>query len=475
MPRFPSARLLASAVCLAICFTIYYLQFVPHRVARTPGPQTPESTTLPSLSPEHLKIKKFWSKWSTHLHNARPLLPPLERVGTAPNTMLRPGFSKTREPSSTYLFLSKANITSLSKQHRSLLKKLQHADPPLSATARELYDGTGIVMVIGGEYTSAALTTLRMLRRTGCTLPVEAFIGSRSEYESIICDIVLPVLGASCVVLPTMLAPPLSPDVKHYQLKSLAMVFSRFQKVLYLDSDSIPLRDPTALFKEKVFEETGLIVWPDFWKATEDPVFYIIAGMEGMPKGLPASSSEAGQLLVDKKRHLEMLLLAVYYNIYGPGWYYELLSQGAMGAGDKETFLAAAVALGSKWHMVDKGVEFVGYTQVSGRFKGGGMVQFWPGTEDRPAFLHANTPKMNAGHLVDEGDLVDQGHRVRLWGPKENVIKKFGDDIEKIVWKELIATGCSLADVVEEWKGRERLCERLKEHYEAVFGEDGKV
>ena len=56
-------------------------------------------------------------------------------------------------------------------------------------------------------------------------------------------------------------------------------------------------------------------------------------------------------------------------------------------------------------------------------FKGSSLIQFHP-TDDfakyvsstdhvsnktvRPAFMHANTPKMSPGHLADEGNLQDE-------------------------------------------------------------------
>ena len=302
-------------------------------------------------------------------------------------------------------------------------------------------------------------------------LPVEVFLGTRSEYEPEICERVFPALNARCVLIPAFLSPPLSPEITHYQLKSLALLFSTFRHVLYLDSDSIPLLDPTGLFAEPPYANTGLVLWPDFWKATEDPVFWNISGVADFPKDLPPTGCEAGQILVDKRRHMQTVLLAAYYNVWGPGWYYELLSQGALGQGDKETFLTAAVVLGAKWTRVKKPVEMVGYMQSGKGFKGSGMVQFHPGDEltpgkeVRPAFIHANTPKMNAGHLVDEGDLEDAGKHVRLWGNKEEAVKRFGEDIEMVVWKHLAEVGCELGDVLKEWRGRSRLCKRLKTHW----------
>jgi len=330
-----------------------------------------------------------------------------------------------------------------------------------------------------------------MLRKTGSTLPVEIFVADASEYETSICDGYLPRYGARCLVLSDFLRnenASHSFEVTHYQLKCLAILFSSFAEVLYLDSDSIPLLNPSELFSIEPYNSTGLVFWPDFWVATESPLFYTIAGLPAFPSNLPKSSSEAGQLLINKKTHLKTLLLACYYNIYGPDYFYPLLSQGALGQGDKETFMAAALILGEPYYRVKMGVTSVGRHNGE-KFKGSGMVQYHP-TDDflyarpqnasvsneetrlmiRPAFLHANTPKMNAGHLVDEGDLfaVDQ-KRLRLWGSKEDQERQFGYDIEKEVWELLVKTGCELDQLLGEWKGRKSMCARLEEHWEAVF------
>lgn len=320
-----------------------------------------------------------------------------------------------------------------------------------------------------------------MLRQTGSLLPVEVFPANEEEYEASVCEGVLPKLDARCLIIIDFLSNKFM--AKHFRLKALALIFSSFAEMLFLDSDSIPLVKPEIeLFGREPYLSTGLVIWPDFWIATESSYFYTIAGLDTFPNNLPKASSEAGQLLVNKRTHLKTVLLAAYYNIYGPDFYYPLLSQGALGHGDKETFMAAAIVLGSPYYRVKKGVSTVG--RNNGReLKGSGMVQYNPAQDFeraseensnivvRRAFVHANTPKMNAGHLVDEGDLekVDKNGRLRLWGSEEVQKALFGHDLEKTVWELLVQDGCQLADSIGEWRGRERLCERLEEHFSLVF------
>jgi alpha 1,2-mannosyltransferase len=355
------------------------------------------------------------------------------------------------------------------------------------------FNGTGVVMVGGGEYFGPVVVGLHMLRRTGSTLPVEVFVADETEYESELCEDVLSKLGAGCVVLSHFLGDTNVShkfQVTHYQLKSLAMLFSSFAEVLYLDSDSIPLVDPsTELFSSEPYKSSGLVIWPDFWISTESPLFYHIAGLPSFPSNLPRSSSEAGQILISKRTHLKTLLLAIYYNVYEPDYYYPLLSQGVVGQGDKETFLAAAVVVDEQYYRVKTPVATVG--RHDGQvFRGSAMIQHHPAddllyaglrntnkdnnatqeTKVRPAFIHANTPKMNAGHLVDEGDLfaLDKT-RLRLWGSREDQEKRLGCDLEKVVWEILVQAGCELENIVHERKPREGMCSRLQEHWKEVF------
>lgn len=436
-------------------------------------------------------IQSFWDYWSKIFNDCRPLPDSPTRGILLSNNANAVGISADdytqRGPSQNRVLNSESDIESLRSSHAALLEKLQFQD--ISA---EIYNGTGIVTVGGGEYFGPAIIGLHMLRKTGSTLPVEIFLADEAEYEASLCDDYLPSFGAHCLIISSFLRPgntSQSFDITHYQLKSLAMLFSSFAEVLYLDSDSIPLVDPsTELFSTEPYKSSGLVIWPDFWVSTESPLFYKIAGLPSFPTNLPKTSSETGQLLINKRTHLKTLLLATYYNIYGPDYYYPLLSQGVIGQGDKETFMAAAIVTGESYYRVKTGVMAVG-RHDGDQYKGSGMIQHHSsddflraGPQEsrnnseaeyavvRPAFMHANTPKMNAGHLVDEGDLFTADKkRLRLWGSEEEQERLFGYDLEKVVWELLVRTGCELEKDLREWKGRERMCSRLQEHWKGIF------
>lgn len=445
----------------------------------------------------------FWAKWSRAIYDARPTTSKIILTGKAP-TQKPPGGEYIRKPHRDHIRNPEDELKTLQKLHAQFVNTIEKelGDNQRNSSTRrwkglDIFKGRGIVMVGGGEYFGPAIIGLHMLRKTGSTLPVEVFVPDEDEYEEEVCEKYLKKLNAKCVVLSQILDKSAiktsqkdGADMKvtHYQLKALALLLSSFSDALLLDSDSIPLFDPAQyIFDSEPYKSKGLLIWPDFWRASESPKFWTIAGKTDFPAELPSTASEAGELAINKATHLAPLLLATYYNIWGPEHYYPLLSQGALGQGDKETFLAAAVNLNSTYYRVKTPAGKLGRNDGL-TDKTTGLVQHLPsddhhyysGTSSSPPshksiramFLHSNTPKMNAGHLVDEGDLVSWNGdtRLRLFGKKEDMMKQFGSDVEQSIWDLLVQTGCELQDVIEEWKERERVCERLEQHYQAVFG-----
>lgn len=445
----------------------------------------------------------FWAKWSREIHDARPTTPKIVLTGKA-LAQKPPGGEYIRKPHRDHVRNHDDELKTLQKLHGQFVNTLEKefGDNQRNSSTRrwkglDIFKGRGVVMVAGGEYFGPAIISLQMLRQTGSTLPVEVFVPDEDEYEAELCETYLKKLNAKCVVLSHILDKSAiktsqrdGADMKvtHYQLKSLALLLSSFSDALLLDSDSIPLFDPAKyIFDAEPYKSKGMLVWPDFWRASESPRFWTIAGRTDFPTGLPSTASETGELAINKATHLAPLLLATYYNIWGPEHYWPLLSQGALGQGDKETFLAAVVSLNSTYYRVKTPAGKLGRNDGV-TDKTTGLVQHlasddhhhYSGTSSSPPshksiramFLHVNTPKMNAGHLVDEGDLVSRNGdtRLRLFGPKDVMVKQFGTDVEKSIWDLLVQTGCELQGVIEEWKDRERVCERLEQHYQAVFG-----
>lgn len=256
--------------------------------------------------------------------------------------------------------MSSLNVTSrqtliMKRAHMGFVEAIEdkvHIHSPSSANSSE--NTRGIVTVGGGSYFPPLLVSLRLLRRTGTTMPVEVFL-PQEDYEPELCEQVLPALNSACRTFDR-----LEGSISRYQYKVFAVLLSSFAEVLWLDADNFPLRDVGPLFSSAPFRDTGLVTWPDLWQTSVSPAYYEIAARPPTPVAARAST-EAGQLLVSKTRHWRTLLLAAYYNYYGPEYYYPLLCQARAGAGDKETFLPAAEAAGLPFYDVKAPTQGLGH------------------------------------------------------------------------------------------------------------------
>ena len=200
-----------------------------------------------------------------------------------------------------------------------------------------------------------------------------------------------------------VLGPSLGPaggdgDLSGFTMKAAALLLSRFEEVLFLDSDNVAVLNPEALFDSKEFKESGAILWPDYWESTAARDAAAALGLsddeveEGgkekssdnddndnaLSSSFSSSSSssfqlrgshESGQMLFDKRRAWPALALAAYFN-HVPGFYYEILGC-FMGKGDKETFAAALAATRSRFHKIETPVGSVGLPGLTRRCLGG--------------------------------------------------------------------------------------------------------
>ncbi|KAK6455602.1 mannosyltransferase putative-domain-containing protein [Scheffersomyces xylosifermentans] len=342
----------------------------------------------------------------------------------------------------------------------------------------ETYSGSsGYVLVGGGRYSWLSYLVIRQIRATGAKKPIELFLSNEEEYEKDFCEVVLPKYNARCNVFDTKLALDLKKrfNLGGYQYKMLALMSSKFENVLYLDSDNFPTRNMDYLFESDLFKKNGLILWPDAWARTTNPKYYDIAGIkvkenklrysaydkkeaekEGLQNvkplseynfknswfhdfegALPDPTSETGMLLINRTSHLRTLLLCLYYNVFGPDYYYPLLTQGSAGEGDKETFIAAATAMGEPYFQTLRQFKWTGYvSQVDNKFTSKALAHYDPiqslNTEKEDIdiiFMHLSYPKYYPNWLVDNHDLVykESGDHIRMY---ESINENVGYDFD---------------------------------------------
>lgn len=349
----------------------------------------------------------------------------------------------------------------------------------------------GIVTAVSGASLPVLLVSLRMIRRTHTILPMEVFMMSEEEYEPYICEGVLPSRNATCVIISDILGAKGMKDIQRAQLKSLAILLSSFEDILWLDSDCFPLRNPEYIFQSELYQSTGLITWPDFWAMTTSPFYYEISSQHPLPlKERP--STEAGELFLSKKKHNLTLMLVSYYNYYGPSHYYPLLSQGAPGGGDKETFLAAASALGEPFYATTERARRLGHPTTNGDLVGSAMVQYDPIRDHevitheklqpknekaailpRALFIHTYYPKSESATIFDPFDVQPtrspDGKWSRAWTKPEETIYNVVFDTEIHFWEEVKWVACNLEYKFQSWKNKWGVCERVTHYWNSVF------
>ncbi|KAK9818014.1 hypothetical protein WJX72_005712 [[Myrmecia] bisecta] len=192
----------------------------------------------------------------------------------------------------------------------------------------------GIVIPAGGNVllTNAfmVISVLREMHR--CTLPIEVFYNGAREmdektnhyFESRFKNVTLFDLSTAPYPSHHRRIP-----IDHYTFKAYAFYHSSFDQVLLLDADSIPLRDPEYLYDTPQFLEAGHLNWPDWWYDNL-PGFgwpleaYALFGLAPPQMGPHVlQGSEAGQTLLDRRRHWEVLEWYWFANTHGPDGLYK--------------------------------------------------------------------------------------------------------------------------------------------------------
>lgn len=194
----------------------------------------------------------------------------------------------------THISVSDAEATRSS--HEEVIKKIP-------SYPEGIYSGQGIVMLAGGRYSDYASTGLGMLRELGSILPIEVWMKDDKEEKPGWCK-ELEEEGMACRRMSDYMDVSL---MKHgYQLKINSILLSSFEKVLFLDADNVPVKNPDQVFESKGFLDTGAVLWKDYWKHSGAPILPYILGMTNEASEIliqeDEKTVESGQLIWDKQR-----------------------------------------------------------------------------------------------------------------------------------------------------------------------------
>lgn len=305
----------------------------------------------------------------------------------------------------------------------------------------------GIAYVSGPGYYSLTMLSIKYIRDVlQDDIPIQVFVPQKSNADQKCNKMTMVFSNVECVYFNQHISSENLNKLSSYQYKSLALLLSKFTDTLLLDSDNLPLVKPSLMFSSKEYEEHGMISWPDFWKRSTNYKFYEMANIKNSgPTIMSTPSVESGQIMINKVTHLRTVLLAHYYNVWGPDYFYPLFNQGFPGQGDKDTFyLASRVTGDGSYIMTGVKTQSFGYKDKSGSYHGQGILQKSPDINDEKYwFLHLNEPKLLVDEMIENGFFQPGGLR-RAWEivrfaqkdvSHERAFRSLVGDLELKIWE----------------------------------------
>lgn len=202
------------------------------------------------------------------------------------------------------------------------------------------FEGRGIVICGGGaKMFTNAWVCINLLRRQGCALRIQLWHLGEAEMDDSMRALVAP-LGVECVDAFVVRKRHPARYLNGWSLKPYALLHSRFEQVLLLDADIVPLANPEYLFDTLPFRQTGALFWPDFGRLAPRSSAWRAFGVPYRNE----AAFESGQMVVDKRYCWQPLALCMWYNEHRDFYYRHVL-------GDKDTFHMAFRKLGQAYSM----------------------------------------------------------------------------------------------------------------------------
>lgn len=283
-----------------------------------------------------------------------------------------------------HLMWATMNSTHVRSKREEMIGHLEESDRLGLISEKYFGEGRGIVFTAGNVDTYSRVSlTVRMLREhLNCQLPVEIFSFPTEKPEHLVRT---QMEKMNVKFLTVDWAEKDAHRNKNFHIKASALVSCSFREPLYLDSDNLPaILEPgviESLWDSKGYKKLGALFWPDYWKTHADVPVWLLIGTQCRDEW----EQEAGQMLIDKSKHLDMLLLAEHMLKDWKYWF-------QISDGDKDVFRYAMLALRKRWALPGRylGAAGLSWDTLSG-FCGHTMLQH--DTLGRPIFVHMNLLK----------------------------------------------------------------------------------
>ncbi|WP_145241980.1 class I SAM-dependent methyltransferase [Urbifossiella limnaea] len=231
------------------------------------------------------------------------------------------------------------------------------------------FAGRGAVICGGGRYEASVYVACRMLREVGWRHPIQVWHRGPAEPVS---DRVRQLPGVEVVDAESHPARAARRLLGGWEVKTLAVLNSPFEEVLFLDADCYPIYDPNECF-EPEHNPHGIVTWPDnpigdecvHWPS------YGVAPDDGY-------ALNGGHYVYAKRAAWRVLQLAGHYDDHSDYYYWRSVTGVAVGGfGDQEQVRAALHRLGAPHHR---------YTRRPLACRHGSYIQAGP--HGRPLFVH---------------------------------------------------------------------------------------
>lgn len=246
--------------------------------------------------------------------------------------------------------------------HRDIDKAIES----LKTKPRVPKKGRGIIIPAGGPRLSInAWVCIRMLRALGCTLPIQVWYLGQDElnpaWESLVRQ-----YNVECVNAHDYLDIMPHRMLHGWELKPYALANTKYEEVLLLDADNVPVVDPTYLFNDSEFLNRGTVFWPDFGRLSASRDAWKTFG------NIPYRDEpevESGQILIDTARCYRELDLCNWYMQNSRNYFFRHVH------GDKEVFHLSWRKLGSEYAMPDYGIHALDGVMCQHDFLGNRVFQ----------------------------------------------------------------------------------------------------
>ena len=257
---------------------------------------------------------------------------------------------------------------------------------------KDRFQGRGIVIVAGDDHSMKRVKViLRALKKLNSKMAIELHYWDGELTEDLKKDIssMWPTMYFNDLSAPSnILKTTYNNFFINYQLKTAAVMNSRFAEPLLLDSDNIPIVDPESLYESSTYKEYNTLFWPDIARTRPNNPMWAITNTKCR---MDEYEQESGQLIVNKHIFFYHLQLAAWFNNNDSDYYNQFM------LGDKDLFRFAWHALKTKYGFPPKWLTSVG-TVSNGFYCGHSFAQHHP--NGSVAFLHGGLVKTMAKEVV---------------------------------------------------------------------------